>query len=45
LNRRTYVPAPERGHVLKSPNQVIQAYGPKQKQIQGKGGGTYIAVP
>jgi hypothetical protein len=45
LNRRADVPAPEAGHVLKPPDHMIQAHGPKQEQIQGEGGGADITVP
>ena len=38
------MPAPEASDVLKSPNQMIQANSPKQKQIQGEGGGTDVTV-
>src|SRR2546425_4400653 len=45
LDRRADVPAPEASHVLKTPEQVIRAAGAIQKQVQGEGGGSYIAVP
>ena len=45
MNRRADVAAPEAGHVLKSPDQMVQAHGPEHKQIQGEGGGADIAVP
>src|SRR2546427_5613925 len=45
LNRRPYVPAPEAGHVLKTPNHVIRATCAKQEEIQGEGGGPDITVP
>jgi hypothetical protein len=39
------VPAPEASHVLKTPEDVIRAACAIQKQIQGQGGGSNIAVP
>jgi hypothetical protein len=35
------VAAPEAGHVLKAPDDVIRAHGAKQKDIQGQGGGAH----
>ena len=39
------MPAPEAGHVLKAPDDVIAAHGAEQEHIQGEGGGTDVAVP
>jgi hypothetical protein len=39
------VAAPEAGHVLEAPDDVIAAHGTKQEHIQGKGGGADVAVP
>lgn len=36
LNRRTDVPAPEAGHVLESPDDLIRAHGTKQENIQAR---------
>ena len=35
VNRRTNVPAPKAGDVVKPPDDVIRAHGAKQKHIQG----------
>src|SRR5207244_12963230 len=45
LNRRTHVSAPEAGHVLEAPDDVIPAHHPEQEQIERQGGGTYITIP
>ena len=45
MNRRTNVPAPKAGHMVKPPDDVIRAHGAKQEHIQGQGGGTDVAVP
>ena len=45
LNRRTHVPAPEAGHVLKAPDDVIPADHAEEEHIQGEGGGSDVAVP
>src|SRR2546430_15365175 len=37
--------APEAGHVLKTPDEMIPAHRTKQEYIEGEGGGTHIAVP
>ena len=39
------MPAPEASNVLKAPDDVIATNGPKQKHIQGEGGGTHVTVP
>jgi hypothetical protein len=39
------VAAPEAGHVLKAPDDVVPAHGAEQEDIQGQGGGTHVAVP
>jgi hypothetical protein len=39
------VPAPEAGHVLKPPNDVISANHAVEEYVQGQGGGTDITVP
>jgi hypothetical protein len=38
------VPAPEAGHVLESPDEMVRAARTKQKQIQDEGGGTFVTV-
>ena len=45
LNRCTHVSAPEAGHVLKAPDDVISTNLPKEKHIKSKGGGTDVTVP
>ena len=45
MNRRTHMPAPEAGDVVKAPDDVIPAHGAEQEHIQGQGGGTDVAVP
>src|SRR3984893_2909496 len=45
LYRCPHVPAAEASYVLKAPDDVIATNGPKQKHIQGEGGGSDIAVP
>ena len=45
VNRRTNVPAPKAGDVVKPPDDVIRAHGAKQEHIQGQGGGADVAVP
>src|SRR3954468_8300138 len=37
--------APEADDVLKAPDDVVAADGAEQEHIQGKGGGTDVAVP
>ena len=39
------MPAPEAGHVLEAPDDVIPAHRAKQEHIEGEGGGTDITVP
>ena len=39
------MPAPEAGHVLEPPDDVIRADRAKQKHIQGEGGGTDVTIP
>ena len=39
------MPAPEAGHVLKPPDDVVPAHQSKQEHIEGEGGGTHITVP
>ena len=39
------MPAPEAGHVLEAPDDVIAADHAEQEHIQGEGGGTDITVP
>ena len=45
VNRRTNVPAPKAGDMVKPPDDVIRAHGAKQEHIQGQGSGTDVAVP
>src|SRR5262245_30717259 len=39
------MPAPEAGHVLEAPDDVIPTHQPEEKHIEGEGGGTDITVP
>jgi hypothetical protein len=38
------VPAPEAGHVLEAPDDVIPADGPEQEHIEAESGGAHVAV-
>ena len=37
--------APEPGHVLEAPDDVIRAHDAKQEHVQGEGGGAHVTVP
>ena len=39
------MPAPEAGHVLEAPDDVIAAHSAEQEHIQGEGGGAHVTVP
>src|SRR5262245_5051068 len=45
LNRRAHMSAPEADDVLKAPDNVVCTNRAEQKDIQGEGGGTDVAVP
>ena len=45
LNRCSDVAAPEAGHVLKSPNQMVSTHHPKEEHVECEGSGAHIAVP